>query len=85
MTSQSGTSRSDVNNDEKINSKFHETGDTGLDETGNSNSNSRSEKSLELQRKLKKDLDKLKKQRHGEWIPNTRFKKEQMQKRSYSF
>ena len=80
-TSQSGTSRSDVSNDEKRNSKSHETGDTGLDETGNSNSNNRSEKSLELQRKLKKDLDKLKKQRHGEWIPNTRFKKEQMQKR----
>ena len=76
----SGTSRSDVSNDEKRNSKSDEKGDTGLDETGNSNSNNGSEKSLELQRKLKKDLDKLKKQRLGEWIANTRFKKEQMQK-----
>ena len=30
---------------------------------------------------MKKDLSKLKKQQLGEWIPNTRFKKEQMQKR----
>ena len=47
-TNQSGTSRSDVSKDEKRDSKSHETGATGLDEIGNSNSYNRSEKSLEL-------------------------------------
>ena len=55
----------------KRDSKSDETGDAGPDETGNSNAKNRSEKSLESQTELKKDLSKLKKQQLGEWIPNT--------------
>ena len=80
-TSQPRTTRSDVNNYEKRDSRSHETRNAGLDEAGNSNTKNRNEKSLDLQPNIKKDLNKLGKQQLGEWIPNTRFKKEQMKKR----